>query len=232
MKVAVLGDGCLANTTRYCCHYVHTIVDPKDRADVLWVCIDTPVENDVPDVEAVFKQFADVLPTQDTLIVLSSQLPVGSCAELERRYPGHQFVVSPENIRRATPTHDFRNQKRILVGARREDERATRLLKPFCRNLIWMSPESAEMAKHALNGYLAMCISYANELADICETAGANVNEVMRGFLSDERVSPRAPLWPGGPYTGGTLGRDVHVMSTIGGGPLIPAVNESNRRRL
>jgi UDPglucose 6-dehydrogenase len=229
VNVHVLGDGLLAETVRACCLPHFEDVRP---IDVLWVCYDTPVVDDVPDVEYVCREIGDNLPDRNTLILISSQLPVGTCALLEHRHPDHTFAVSPENIRRHRPTEDFLHQERVVIGAAFRDHRLEKLFAPFCPKIVWMSAESAEMVKHALNGYLAMCIAYGNELGDIIKQVGADIDDVMDGFLSDPRVAPTAPLKPGGPYTGGTLGRDVWVMSQLGDGPLIAAVNESNRRRL
>lgn len=230
MRVRVVGHGLLAQTTRQCCVAAGFDVISVGP-DVIWICVDTPVVDDVPDVEAVMAETAEWL-TPGALVLISSQVPVGTCAELERRHPEHTFAVSPENIRRGSPLEDFMGQDRIIIGAREYDGRLDKLFAPFCRRVLWMTPESAEMVKHALNGYLAMCIAFANDIADICTTVGANVEDVFDGFRSDPRVSRKAPLKPGGPYTGGTLGRDIHVLSGLGTGPLIPAVAESNRRRL
>lgn len=233
MKVRIVGDGLLAFTTcQWCVNAGFDVISL--RPDVIWVCVDTPVTDDVPDIEAVMAETAEWLTPHSVgaIVLVSSQVPVGTCAELERRHPDWTFAVSPENIRRSNPMEDFTSQARIIVGAREYDARIDKLFAPLCKTVLWMSPESAEMVKHALNGYLAMCISFANEIADICTTVGADVDDVFEGFRSDRRVSRIAPLRPGGPYTGGTLGRDVHVLSELGAGPLIPAVNESNRGRL
>jgi UDPglucose 6-dehydrogenase len=229
MNVRVLGDGLLAKTT-HACLLPYFSVDGEP--DILWVCYDTPVTDDVPDSEWVLARIAENLPATSALILISSQVPVGFCAEAERRHPHHTFAVSPENIRRSSPVDDFCNQSRVIIGAAFHDYRLKELFAPFCQKILWMSAESAEMVKHVLNGYLAMCIAYANEIGDICDLVNADREDVFAGFRADSRVSQRAPLTPGGPYTGGTLGRDIHVLSELGAGPLIPAVNESNRRRL
>lgn len=232
MRVAVLGDTLLARTVAECCapHFTMETTDP----DVLWVCIDTPVTDDVPDVDFVLSAVGDALTHvwAGALVLISSQVPVGTCAELERRHPDYTFAVSPENVRRANAVEDFLSQARFVVGARKPDYRLVKLFRPFTDRIEWMSPESAEMVKHAINGYLALCITFANELADVCTDQGANLDDVWRGFRSDQRVGEKAPLRPGEPYTGGTLGRDVHVLSKLSTGPLFGAVQESNARRL
>lgn len=232
MKVRVLGDSLLAITTREAC--ILAGHDDTDIPEVLWVCIDTPVVDDEPNVDYVCDQIAaalEHLPT-DVLVLVSSQVPVGTCARLETQHPGYTFAVSPENVRRATAAADFMSQDRIVIGARHHEPRLEELLKPFCDRLLWMSPESAEMVKHALNAYLAMCIAFANEIADVCATVGADVGDVHLGFTSDGRVSDSAPLRPGGPYTGGTLGRDVRVLTGLTDGPLVHGIRASNTRRL
>ena len=87
------------------------------------------------------------------------------------------------------------------------------------------------MVKHALNGFLAISVCYANELGDICANVGADMADVTRGLHSDPRIGPRAYLRAGEAYTGGTLGRDV-TLTTVGDGPLIAAIKPSNDRHL
>ena len=100
-----------------------------------------------------------------------------------------------------------------------------------------MGLESAEMVKHALNAYLATCISYSSELSDICERVGGDMNDVVRALKSDKRVSPNAPLNPGLGFAGGTLGRDIQSLSKIAkdlnyNAYLFPAVYKVNSNRL
>jgi UDPglucose 6-dehydrogenase len=204
-------------------------------ADIVWVCFDTPVdEHDNSDVASVFSSIAEVCRHvgPETLVLVSSQLPVGSCAELERLHPKHRFAISPENLRRGNAVNDFRKMNRVIIGSRARIPLLDTLFAPFADEVLWMSPESAEMVKHALNGFLAVSICYANELGDICANVGADMNDVTRGLRSDPRIGPRAYLRAGEAYTGGTLGRDVVTLSTIGDGPLIGAIKPSNDRHL
>jgi UDPglucose 6-dehydrogenase len=96
-----------------------------------------------------------------------------------------------------------------------------------------MSVESAEMTKHALNAYLATSVAFANEVAVLCEQAGADAKEVERGLKSDIRIGPRAYLSPGEAFAGGTLARDVMFLERLGTSAncpthLISAVRTSN----
>src|SRR5437879_1758255 len=98
---------------------------------------------------------------------------------------------------------------------------------------MWMLPESAEMTKHALNSFLAASITFANEIARLCELTGADAAEVAAGLKSDPRIGPGAYLSPGGAFSGGTLARDVASLSALAAErgealELIPAIRRSN----
>jgi UDPglucose 6-dehydrogenase len=101
-----------------------------------------------------------------------------------------------------------------------EDRRElAELLAPFSTNVLWMGVESAEMLKHALNGFLATSVAFANEIAAICETVGADAAEVARGLKSDPRIGSRAYLNPGEAFAGGTLARDVGFLTSTADWP-------------
>jgi UDPglucose 6-dehydrogenase len=221
--------------------------DPHDAlqmADVLWVAWDTPVDDDDrADVAAVLTRLDALLPAlrPDALVMMSSQLPVGSAARVERQVAEHRpgcaidVVCSPENLRLGQAIDAFTRPARVVVGTRGERSRArvAQLLAPFTDRIEWMSVESAEMTKHALNAFLATSVAFANEIAALSERVGADALDVARGLKSDPRIGPRAYLAPGGSFAGGTLARDLvflvaraHSLAL----PLhvIPAVRESN----
>jgi UDPglucose 6-dehydrogenase len=236
MKIAVIGTGHLADATREACETAGFVPVEADRADLVWFCVDTPVDaHDRPDMGHVRGWAMGALDVTLAAVpfLISSQVPVGFCAELEARYPDHHIAIQPENIRKAHALEDFRWQERMIVGARQHVDRTpiVEALRPFTNDIVFMSPESAEMVKHTLNTFLAMEIAFANEIADLCNDVKADVEDVSRGFRSDRRVGD-GPLRPGDPYRGGTLGRDVHVLCSLGAGPLIRGVRESNTARL
>lgn len=235
MNVSVVGEGHLAAATSVGCGawfpltYVH-------NADLVWFCTDTPVdENDEPNVASVMDLLRQTLAaTPPTVpVLISSQVPVGFCARAEAEFPEHHLASQPENIRKNHALEDFLSQTRMIVGTRFFEDRhiITKVLSHFTPEILWMLPESAEMTKHALNAFLATEIVFANEIAEIAKTVGADVDDVFRGFLSDHRVGS-GPLHPGGPYRGGTLGRDVVVLSQHNPGPLLSAIKPSNDRFL
>ena len=208
------------------------------KADVLWVCYDTPVnEDDVADVDFVLSRVRQALAhlRPGALVLISSQLPVGTCRRLEEEFPPFSFASSPENLRLGKAIEAFEKADRFIVGLRNNAlcPLFETLLKPFTTQLIFMRTESAEMVKHALNSFLAVSITFINEIARMCEHTGADAREVAAGLKSDVRIGQRAYLGPGGPFAGGTLARDVVTLTQLAAAKsenlaLIPAIKLSN----
>jgi len=212
--------------------------------DVLWVTFDTPVDdNDVADTGFVISAIESVFPhlKDDAVLLISAQLPVGSTRALAKtfraRYPQKicHFAYSPENLRLGNAIEIFKNSERIIVGC--ESERVRQLLQPlldnFTHQVVWLSTESAEMVKHGVNAFLATCVSFANELASLCERVGADAAEVERALRLEPRIGPRAYIKPGAAFAGGTLARDIVFLNTIAQReglplPLIGSVMRSN----
>jgi UDPglucose 6-dehydrogenase len=198
--------------------------EPLALADArrAWVTFDTPVDDDDnADVEWVLAHAVEMLSPlpAGSLVVVSSQLPVGSIARLHercaaRRGDGLRFACVPENLRLGRALESFRARDRIVAGVRSEADRdeLAELLAPFSAEVQWMRVESAEMTKHALNGFLATSVAFINEVAEICESVGADAEEVSRGLKSEQRIGPRAYLGPGDAFAGGTLARDIGFL--------------------
>lgn len=215
--------------------------DPKiacPKADILWVTYDTPVnENDESDVEFVLgnlrRALADLRP--GALVLISAQLPVGTCARLEKEFPKFAFACSPENLRLGKAIDSFEKADRVVVGIRDETKKPLlqELFAPFTSQILFMRTESAEMVKHALNSFLALSITFINEVARLCEHVGADAKEVSVGLKSEPRIGPKAYLGPGGPFAGGTLARDVVSLTRLANAKgetisVIPAIKQSN----
>jgi UDPglucose 6-dehydrogenase len=196
-------------------------------SEVVWVCFDTPLNNeDGADVEAVVQQIKLLLPhcQPNALVIISSQMPVGTIQKLI--HYAHQldaikkitFACLPENLRLGKALHIFQHPDRIVIGL--DDlmmkNKLETLLKPFSEKHIWMSIVSAEMTKHAINSFLALSVTFVNELAALCESAGADARDVERGLKSEERIGPNAYLRPGEAIGGGTLMRDVNYLIDLG----------------
>ena len=220
------------------------LADAVSKADVVWITFDTPVDaDDRADVDYVIRQVISSFPhlADGALVLVSSQLPVGSVrrleAQWERARAGRRvsFAASPENLRLGKAIEVFMRPDRVLLGVRTEDDRRTleALFGPMASSLEWMSVESAEMSKHAINAFLAMSVAFINELAGICEELGADAKEVERGLKTEARIGPRAYLSPGGAFAGGTLARDVAFLRDLGlthhrPTPLVDAIESSN----
>jgi len=211
---------------------------------ILWVTFDTPVDEDdhadVAYVEDRIKQVAKNIPN-NTVILISSQLPVGTTHRLEDWFASVHpdksihFAYSPENLRLGKAIDVFTKPDRVVVGTRYESDQKNiaSLLLPFTDHIEWMSVESAEMTKHALNAFLALSVTFINEIASVCEKVGADAKEVERGLKSESRIGPKAYLGPGGAFAGGTLARDIVFLTQLCqdhdlSGNLIKAVAISN----
>jgi UDPglucose 6-dehydrogenase len=224
-------------------------------ADVVWITCDTPVdENDRADVESIVTGVERLFPhiRDGALLIVSSQVPVGTTARLQKLFErvadGRRvgFGYSPENLRLGQAIAVFTRPDRVVVGLRTAEDRPAiaELFRSFTDRIEWMSVESAEMTKHALNGFLATSVTFINEVATLCEQVGADAAEVERGLKSDVRIGPGAYLSPGAAFAGGTLARDVMFLSQLGtehgvDTHLLAAVRQSNdahrhwpRRRL
>ena len=128
------------------------------------------------------------------------------------------FACSPENLRLGKAIEVFTQPDRVVVGVR--DDRSARVLQalfaPITDRIEWMSVESAEMTKHAINAFLATSVTFINEIAALCERTGADAKEVERGLKTETRIGPYAYLGPGGAFAGGTLARDVVFLAELG----------------
>jgi UDPglucose 6-dehydrogenase len=188
------------------------------------------------------------------VIVNKSTVPVGTAgrvreavaAELAARGARHEFSVvsNPEFLKEGAAVEDFMRPDRIVVGS--EDERATRLLRelyaPFQRNherVMLMGVRSAELTKYAANAMLATRISFMNELANLAERLGADIEEVRRGIGADPRIGYHF-LYAGGGFGGSCFPKDVKALQRTAleaGSPLgvlaaVERANEAQKRVL
>ncbi len=220
---------------------------PREAAsnlEVLWVAYDTPVDDeDRADIDFVVAHIESMLPClpAGATVLVSSQMPVGSIRRLEMiaatQFADRElgFAYSPENLRLGKALDIFLKPDRIVVGARLERDRLRleQMLLPVTDRIEWMSVESAEMTKHAINAFLATSVTFANEIASICELVGADAKEVERGLKTEQRIGPNAYLSPGGAFAGGTLARDISFLGQVAFGknlkiPLLSSVKPSN----
>ena len=175
--------------------------------DILWITYDTPVDDDDrADIEFVFDQVEKTIPYLPVgiTVLVSSQMPVGSIRRLEKltqkNHPELKigFAYSPENLRLGKAIDIFMNPDRIVVGFRskRDQNKIRKMLLTITEKIEWMTIESAEITKHAINAFLATSITFANEIATVCEITGADAKQVERGLKSEQRIGPKAYLSP------------------------------------
>lgn len=223
-------------------------------SEIVWITYDTPVDqNDHADIEWVYQRIESLFPyfSNGALVIISSQLPAGSTRKLQKKFDANfadrsvGFAYSPENLRLGKAIEVFTRPDRIVIGLRNDlrtaktsenvKDRIKSFLQPFTNNIEWMSVESAEMTKHALNAFLATSVTFINELATLCEGVGADATEVERGLKSEVRIGPKAYLKPGSAFAGGTLARDVSFLVEMGrqqkfSTPLFKSVLVSNEQ--
>ena len=222
-------------------------VTKVNNCDVVWLTFDTPVnDRDESNVKPILSCIREITPhlQDDCLVAVSSQIPAGTSATIVKLIrqlrPNLEFhyVYSPENLRLGEAVECFLNPGRIVVGANGDEgfERIKSIFGGIQADLVRMSPASAEMAKHALNSFLATSISFINDIADTCEKVGADISDVTKALRSDKRIGQHAFLNPGFGFSGGTLGRDLVALKAIARThradmPVIESVLKKNQQR-
>jgi UDPglucose 6-dehydrogenase len=195
------------------------------EADYVFIAIDTPIDDDdAPDLSSV-QEMAERIGRalkRDITLVVTAQVPVGTCERLRdtiAQLSGRRIDAAhvPEFLRLGQAVRTFVEADRFIIGA--SEAVATRVAEiyaPTGRPILRMDVRSAEMAKHASNAFLAMSISFANEIADLCQEVGADIEMVTAGMKLDRRIGPDAFLSAGMGFAGGTLGRDLRALQGIG----------------
>lgn len=209
------------------------------EAEFFFVCVPTPQDAsgaaNLSFVLSVAKDLAKIaLP--DSVVVLKSTVPVGSGDRVKQALNRSDVHVAsnPEFLREGTALADFMSPDRIIAGAQ-DTSVSTRLLdlyKSIDAKKIATTIESAELIKYSANAYLAMRLSYVNDIAGLCEKIGANVEDVMQGLGSDSRIGPRF-LSPGPGWGGSCFPKDTRALISVASDfgidlPLIDAAIESN----
>ena len=195
-----------------------------EDAEIIFLALPTPPgEDGSADLRYVLGVAADLgkLLTDYKVIVDKSTVPVGTAekvqAAIAAHYAGEFDVVSnPEFLREGVAVDDFMKPDRVVIGT--QSERARKVMNdlyaPFVRQgnpIIFMDEKSAELTKYAANSFLATKISFMNEIAQLCERMGADVDMVRRGIGSDDRIGKRF-LFPGIGYGGSCFPKDVQAL--------------------
>jgi UDPglucose 6-dehydrogenase len=205
------------------------IADAVKGSDVIFISVGTPPDEDgSADLKYVIQVARDCGKYMDdyTLVVTKSTVPVGTSMkvksaikeELKKRQVSIEFDVAsnPEFLKEGAAIDDFLKPDRIVVGTEstRAEELLRTLYKPFTLNghpIIVMDVVSAEMTKYAANSMLATKISFINDIANLCEIVGADINNVRRGIGSDGRIGNKF-IYPGIGYGGSCFPKDVQAL--------------------
>jgi UDPglucose 6-dehydrogenase len=215
----------------------------RDR-EVVFIAVGTPSKRDgSPDLKYLWSAVRDIkrFSRSGTIVVVKSTVPVGTSDMVQKKLGRNYKVLSnPEFLKEGNAVEDFMKPDRVIIGG--DDEKAIEVLKtlhlPYVRTgnpIIVMDRRSAEMTKYASNAMLAMRVSFMNEIANICEKLGADVESVRKGVGSDKRIGSRF-LFPGTGYGGSCFPKDLQGLISMaeskGYKPLlIKAVEEVNKRQ-
>jgi UDPglucose 6-dehydrogenase len=195
-----------------------------DETEIIFLCLPTPPgadgQADLSFVKGVAANIADFL-TEYRVIVNKSTVPVGTAdavREIISARTNVQFdvVSNPEFLREGAAVEDFLRPERVVIGSRspRAIEQMKRLYEPFVRSgnpIIVMDERSSELTKYAANAFLATKITFMNEIANLCERVGADVDQVRRGIGTDSRIGKRF-LFAGIGYGGSCFPKDVQAL--------------------
>ena len=214
-------------------------------ARMVFIAVGTPQAADGAADLTNLWSVADAIAAQlngPKIVVVKSTVPVGTNRCLLERLQARtkhpvDVASNPEFLKEGAAVEDFMRPDRVVVGVRRQEVADTlhELYAPFLRTerpFLVMSPESSEMTKYAANAMLATKISFVNEMANLCERVGADINDVRRGIGHDARIGFQF-LFPGAGYGGSCFPKDVHALISMARqldmpAHLVQAVNRVN----
>ena len=232
--------------------FTTAVAEAVATADVVFIAVGTPPEEDgsadLRHVLAVAETIGRHM-SREIVIVTKSTVPVGTAARVSEvvgrhaQFPFH-LCSNPEFLKEGAAVDDFLKPDRVVLGVESDFARSVmaELYAPFVRTgkpIIFMDIPSAEMTKYAANAMLATRISFMNEIANLCDHVGANVDLVRRGIGTDERIGPSF-LFPGPGYGGSCFPKDVKALlctARDNGAELrvldaVESVNDRQKRRL
>lgn len=209
-------------------HFTTDLKEAVDPADIIFLALPTPPGEDgsadLKYVLGVADQLGRIM-TEYKVIVDKSTVPVGTAERVRAAIAKHarepfDVVSNPEFLREGFAVDDFLKPDRVVVGTSSARARKVMedLYKPFVRQgnpILFMDERSAELTKYAANSFLAMKITFMNEIANFCDAVGADVDKVRIGIGSDSRIGKRF-LFPGIGYGGSCFPKDVQALAKSG----------------
>ena len=212
------------NTKEGRLNFTDSLADAVEYADIIFLALPTPpMEDGSADLKYVLGVANEIgtLLKGYKVLVNKSTVPVGTADKVRAAVASQtdvefDVVSNPEFLREGFAVQDFMKPERIVIGSRSERaiEMMRRLYKPFVMSgnpIIFMDERSAEVTKYAANSFLATKISFMNEIANLCERVGADVDNVRRGIGTDSRIGKRF-LFPGVGYGGSCFPKDVSAL--------------------
>ena len=232
--------------------YTSSLEQAAAASQIVFIAVGTPSgEDGTADLTNVLDVAGRIGAALDgyTIIVAKSTVPAGTAARLREvvgRETSHPFsiVTNPEFLKQGAAIDDFMRPDRVIIGA--DDERAVQVMRtlyaPFTRTgapIMLMDCASAELSKYAANAMLATRVSLMNEMANVCEQFGADIDQVRRAIASDRRIGP-AFLFPGVGYGGSCFAKDLRALAGFARGKgyqcrileAVEGVNEAQKSRL
>jgi len=206
-------------------HFTTNLKEGIQDAKIIFLALPTPPgEDGSADLKYILKVADDLGPLLHdyTLIVDKSTVPVGTAEKVRARVAAgakveFDVVSNPEFLREGVAVEDFMKPERVVIGTNSPKARKVMetLYAPFVRQgnpLVFMDEKSAELTKYAANSFLATKISFMNEIANLCELLGADVDAVRKGIGTDSRIGKRF-LFPGIGYGGSCFPKDVQALA-------------------
>ena len=237
-------------------HFSTDKADAYRRAEIIFICVGTPSdEKGLADLRYVLQAARDIgeaiqaqaekSEDRGKIIVVKSTVPVGTNALVQKEIAAHTskpftMASNPEFLKEGAAIFDFNRPDRVVIGVEDKGtgDRLRDLYEPFVRQgnpIFVMDIPSAEMVKYAANAMLATKISFINEIANLCEAYGADIDEVRRGMCSDKRIGNQF-LYPGLGYGGSCFPKDVLACIAMGdqsstATELLAAVHQVNQQQ-
>ncbi len=205
-------------------HFTTDAPTAIQASEVIFIAVGTPSSVDGSADLILFMKAAQTIAdhlNEYKVIVNKSTVPVGTATKMEeliraRTKQSFDIVSNPEFLKEGSAVEDFLKPDRVVIGA--SSEKAFKIMEklygPFVRQgnpILWMSNQSAEMTKYAANAFLATKISYINEIANLCEKVGADIESVRKGIISDPRIGKHF-LYTGIGYGGSCFPKDVRAL--------------------
>jgi UDPglucose 6-dehydrogenase len=210
--------------------FTTNLQEAVDASDIIFLALPTPPgEDGSADLRYILGVAKDLskMITKYTVVIDKSTVPVGTAEKVHAALAENldeslfDVVSNPEFLREGVAVDDFLKPDRVVIGtdSAQAEEKMRRLYEPFVRSgnpIIFMDLRSAEMTKYAANSYLATRITFMNEIANLCEQTGADVDAVRKGMGSDSRIGKRF-LFPGVGYGGSCFPKDVQALAHTAG---------------